>query len=176
MIKIIAGSLKGRKLKNIDISILRPTQAIVRKSIMDSIRNFENKEVLDLFAGIGSLGIEALSRGAKTVKFVENNYKILSILKQNVSLLGVDKKSIIIKSDVMKFLKKENLKYDLIFADPPYNIYKIEDFLPFLKLLLKKNGTFCYESYKERNDIKKINNIKIKSFGNTQVILWENTL
>ena len=176
MIKIISGSLKGRKLKNINIDILRPTQAKVRKSIMDSIRNFENKEVLDLFSGIGTLGIEAISRGAKSVKFIDNNFKILSVLKENITSLGIENQAIAIKSDVMNFLKKENNKYDLIFADPPYRVYKIDDFLPFLKLLLKKNGIFCYESYKEKIKIENRKCIKIKSFGSTQVVFLENNI
>ena len=75
MIRIIGGHLKGRKLSNINIDILRPTKAIVRKSIMDSIRLFDNKNVLDLFSGVGTLGIEAMSRGAKEIVFVEKIIK-----------------------------------------------------------------------------------------------------
>tara|TARA_Y100000590_G_C15656266_1_gene990756 strand:+ start:555 stop:1085 length:531 start_codon:yes stop_codon:yes gene_type:complete len=176
MIKIISGKLKGRKLKNINIDVLRPTQAKVRKSIMDSIRDFENKEVLDLFSGIGTLGIEAISRGAKKVKFVDNNFKILSVLKENIISLDIENQSEIIRYDVLKFLKKETNKYDLIFADPPYRVYKIDDFIPFLKLLLKKNGIFCYESYKEKIKIENRNCLKIKSFGSTQVVFLENNI
>ena len=75
MIRVISGNLKGRKLANINVDILRPTKAIVRKSIMDSIRLFNDKKVLDLFSGVGTLGIEAMSRGAKEVVFVEKNIK-----------------------------------------------------------------------------------------------------
>ena len=77
MIRIISGNLKGRRLANINTNILRPTKAIVRKSVMDSIRLFDNKKVLDLFSGVGTLGIEAMSRGAKEVVFVEKNYKVI---------------------------------------------------------------------------------------------------
>ena len=62
MIKILSGELKGRKLKSLSSVFLRPTQAIVRKSIMDSLNNFENKKILDLFSGVGTLGIESLSQ------------------------------------------------------------------------------------------------------------------
>ena len=87
MIKIIAGEFKGRKLNNLKIDALRPTQAKVRKSIMDSIRDFNNKVVLDLFAGIGTLGIEAISRGAKEVRFVERNSRIVKVLDKNLSIM-----------------------------------------------------------------------------------------
>ena len=80
--RIIAGYLKGRKLAHIKSNILRPTKAIVRKSVMDSIRDFDGKIVLDLFSGVGTLGIEAMSRGAQEVVFVEKNYKVINILKQ----------------------------------------------------------------------------------------------
>jgi 16S rRNA (guanine966-N2)-methyltransferase len=173
MIKIISGTLKGRKLKNIDVEILRPTQAKVRKSIMDSIRIFKNKDVLDLFSGVGTLGIEALSRGAKSVKFIDNNYKIISKLNQNIEMLNLTEKVDVVKSDVIRFLKKETKKYDLIFADPPYYSYKIKDFLPLISSLLKENGLFCYESNKESIDNIDDKCTKIKYFGNTQIIFWE---
>ena len=173
MIKVLSGSLKGRKLKTIDLKSLRPTQAKVRKSIMDSIRVFDNKEVLDLFSGIGTLGIETLSRNAKKVTFVDNNYKILSILKKNLKMLEIDDKSTIINSDVLRFLSNSIDSYDLILADPPYRKYKIDDFFPLIKSLLKKDGIFCYESYKEKINIGDKKDMKIKYFGSTQVTFWE---
>ena len=82
MIKIISGQFRGRKLSYLKSDDIRPTQAKVRKSIMDSIRNFDDKKVLDLFSGVGSLCIEALSRVAKEVHFVDNNNKAINILKK----------------------------------------------------------------------------------------------
>ena len=113
MIKIISGNLKGRKLSNIKSNILRPTKAVVRKSIMDSIRLFNDKKVLDLFSGVGTLGIEAMSRGAKEVVFVEKNYKIIQILKENINRCDLIDSSSIIKSDVMSYLDYENKTYDI---------------------------------------------------------------
>ena len=172
MIKILSGQLKGRKLKSLPSNVLRPTQAIVRKSIMDSIRNFENKNILDLFSGIGSLGIESLSRGAKNVKFIENNKRVISILKYNINMLNISNQCEVICSDVFKFLKIENNKYDLIFADPPYGEYKFEELFFCIKPLLKKNGIFCFESNIEF-DINSIENIKLKKFGKTNILFWE---
>ena len=73
MLKIISGKFKGRKLNNIKVDSIRPTSALVKKSIMDSIMFFENKNILDLCCGVGTLGIEAISRGAQSVDFVDNS-------------------------------------------------------------------------------------------------------
>ena len=176
MIKIISGEFRGRKLSNIKSDNIRPTQAKVRKSIMDSIRDFDNKRVLDLFSGAGSLGIEALSRGAKDVQFVDNNNKAISILKKNILLLDLASKCSVSKSDVMNYLKNEMKKYDIIFADPPYRKYKFEELFPFISNLLVENGLFCFESNKYDIVIEKDINIKIKKYGNVQVVFWENII
>ena len=170
--RIIAGYLKGRKLAHIKSNILRPTKAIVRKSVMDSIRDFDGKVVLDLFSGVGTLGIEAMSRGAREVIFVEKNYKVINILKQNIEKCGLLDSSTIIKSDVMPFLENDQRMYDIVFADPPYRSYRFEEIFSKASCLINKNGIFCYESNKQNIDTEEI--FKIKRYGNTQIILWEN--
>ena len=172
MIRIISGNLKGRKLANINTNILRPTKAIVRKSIMDSIRLFDDKKVLDLFSGVGTLGIEAMSRGAKEVVFVEKNYKVVKILEENIERCNLFESSSIIRTDVMSYLKNEERRYDIIFADPPYRSYPFEEIFPKVSTLLNNNGIFCYESNKQNIHIDEV--FKIKYYGNTQVVLWEN--
>ena len=172
MIKIIAGKYKNRKLKIFKLHNVRPTQARVRKSIMDVLQNFNNQSVLDLFSGVGTLGIESFSRGAKSVTFVDNDSKVLNVLKKNLNILSINNNCSVVKDDAMKFLKKTNQKYDIIFADPPYGKFDFLDLLPFIKNIIKKDGIFCYECKK-----KKINldlNTQIKYFGTTQVIFWRN--
>ena len=172
MIRVIAGDFKGRKLHNLKIESLRPTQAKVRKSIMDSIRDFDNKNILDLFSGIGTLGIEAMSRGAKKVKFVEKNNRIINVLEKNLNMLDLGDRSIVVQSDVIKFLDKEEEKYDIIFADPPYGKYLFNALHGPISDIINRNGIFCYESNKQK--IKENINMKIKYYGNTQVVFWEN--
>ena len=174
MIKILSGKLKGRKLNRINIDSIRPTQAKVRKSIMDSIRKFDNKAILDLYAGSGTLGIESLSRGASFVYFVDNDIKAIRVLKSNVEMLNIHSTCKIIKGDAIDFLKKHKGMYDVIFADPPYETCNFYDILPYIPKLLKKEGIFCFESKKDK--IKKDENIKIKHYGNTQVVFWENRI
>ena len=128
--RIISGKLKGKKIllpKDINT---RPLRDLVKESIFNLINhstkiNFqiENSNVLDLFSGTGSFGIECISRGANNVTFVENYNDALKILKENISILGLDKKSKIIEKNCFDFLDSNNdlnNKYDLIFMDPPY--------------------------------------------------------
>jgi len=170
MIKIIAGKYKNRKLKVFNLKNVRPTQARVRKSMMDVLHDFNDKSVLDLFSGVGTLGIEAFSRGAKSVTFIDTDPKVLNVLKKNIDILSIDNNCDIIKSDAILFLKKINKKYDIIFADPPYGKFDFLDLLPFIKQIIKKDGVFCYEC--KKNKINLDLNTKIKYFGTTQVIFW----
>ena len=96
MIRIISGKYKNRKLKSFKLEHVRPTQSRVRKSMFDTLHYLDNKNVLDLFCGVGTLGIESLSRGAKFVTFVDNHHKAITALKNNLTRLSfvtVDKRS-----------------------------------------------------------------------------------
>ena len=171
MIKIIAGKYKNRKLKYFNIQSVRPTQARVRKSMFDTLGNIEGKTVLDLFCGIGTIGIEGISRGVKSVNFIDHNIKALNVLKKNLNLLDVNKESYsVIKSDVINYLINEKNKYDLIIADPPYGKFSFIDLIPKISPILRDGGVFCYESKKEKHTLDL--NLKIKNFGNSQLIFW----
>ena len=172
MIKIISGKFKNRKLKYFNIPNIRPTQARVRKSIMDSLEPFDNKCVLDLFSGVGTLGIESLSRGAEYVEFVDSNPKALKILKQNIDSLSVQDNCMIFKNDALKHLSYTDKKYDIIFADPPYGEFDFYSILPEIKGKIKPHGVFCYESQKTKINLDI--NMKVKNYGNTQIIFWRN--
>ena len=175
MIKVLEGKYKGRKLNNFNINHVRPTQARVKKSIMDTLMPFENKTILDLFSGVGTLGIESISRGAKSVCFVENKFSVVKILKKNIEMLNIINKCDVQKLDVISYLKKTHSKYDIVFADPPYYKYNFINFIPLIKPILEKNGVFCFESdyNKNLNEINlNLKDVKLKKFGNTQVIIW----
>ena len=129
--RIISGINKGRNLidlgKGNPSASLRPTSDRVRESIFNVInggkfgKKIENCYILDLFAGTGALGLEALSRGAKSVVFVDNGAQAIQFLKQNIAICGVQNNSKIIKTDATKKLPKlSNRSFDTIFIDPPY--------------------------------------------------------
>lgn len=121
--RIIAGSLRGRTLKSTQTSMLRPTTDRVRESIFNILTariEFQDITVLDLFAGTGALGIEALSRGASFCTFVENDRRAATVIAGNLKMLDLTGCSRLVTRDAMKFLAETDARFDLIFADPPY--------------------------------------------------------
>lgn len=120
--RIISGKYGGQYLVSFKADHIRPTTDRVKESLFNILKNdIESARVLDLFCGTGNLGIEALSRGASEVLFVDLHPKSLSILKQNIEKLAVDEPHRILRKDVFSFLggyKEE--AFDLIFIDPPF--------------------------------------------------------
>ncbi len=124
-LRIIAGYLKRKKLYSPDGFYTRPTSDRLRESIFNILAfDIQKTVVLDLFAGTGAFGIEALSRGAASVVFVDHNPKALSVLKRNLQSCNLGDRTTIIKWDIKKnlnCLKPFNSTFDLVFMDPPYN-------------------------------------------------------
>ena len=172
MIKVIAGKYKGRKLSYINNTNVRPTQAKVKKSIFDILGPLNNKKVLDLYSGVGGFGIESLSRGASHLTAVENNPSVFKILLKNIDNICKEDEVKLHRMTVDKFLNMNNKKFDIIFADPPYGDFDFFEIKESISNILSLNGLFCMEMKKtkllECND-----NIRVKYYGNTQVIFWQ---
>ena len=122
MVRIIAGEFKGRRLKTPSTDKVRPTGDRVREAWFSILqRPLRGARVLDLFAGSGALGLEALSRGAVSADFVEIHRLALSSLKANITLLKVDDRTVVHRVDALKFSEQLHPgQYDVAFADPPY--------------------------------------------------------
>jgi len=150
--RIIAGKLKGSALfvpKNKDT---RPLKDLVRESIFNLLAHsnkislqLEESNVLDLYAGTGSFGLECLSRNAKYVSFVENKNEAIKVLKKNIEKLKVKKKIKIFFDDAFALIEKEQFagkKFNLIFCDPPFETQNIEKLIELIysQNLLNKNG------------------------------------
>jgi len=119
-VRIIGGKWRGRKLKVLNHDTLRPTPDRIRETLFNWLaQTIVGSQCLDLFAGSGALGIEAVSRGAQSALLVEKDYKIVQNLKQQVALLNSDKFRII-QSDALYFLKQPAIQFDLVFLDPPF--------------------------------------------------------
>ena len=171
MISVIAGKYRGRKLFDVKNLHVRPTQAKVRKSIFQILEPFQNLEVLDLYAGMGTLGIEALSRGASKVVFVEKNRKVFKVLKKNINLFDAEK-SYVVLEDVSSYLKRvKNHVFDIVLADPPYSEVSFESIQKSTKHFLKPGGILCMEMKRESIDN---DNVRIKHYGSSQVVFWRN--
>ncbi|MEW6506473.1 MAG: 16S rRNA (guanine(966)-N(2))-methyltransferase RsmD [Bacteroidota bacterium] len=130
--RIIGGKFKGRVVKFPKSNLVRPTTDKVKESLFNYLIHlieFEDILVLDLYAGSGSLGLEALSRGAKEVHFVEKDYNVYKVLKENILSLHAEDSCKTFRMDAVRFSKTaSNYKYQLILADPPffkYDVHKV---------------------------------------------------
>ena len=169
MISLIAGKYKGKKLYHFSNIYVRPTQAKIRKSIFQILEPFNGMEVLDLYAGVGTLGIEAMSRGATRVVFVENNRRVFKVLKKNIELFEPDQCDLFL-TDALQFLNQaKNQYFDIIFADPPYTEVGFHTIKEKVERKLKSGGIFCMEMKKEPIDEQ---NVRIKHYGSTQMVFW----
>jgi 16S rRNA (guanine966-N2)-methyltransferase len=122
-VRIIAGEWRGRRISAPKGDAVRPTLDRVREAWMSMVHtSLPEARVLDLFAGSGALGLEALSRGAATAEFVENDPRTLRILQENVALLGARERSTLHRDEALKFVHGITAQrvYDVAFADPPY--------------------------------------------------------
>lgn len=122
--RVVAGEARGRKIVAPAGAGTRPTSDRVRESIFNmlfSLDAVEHSTVLDLYAGCGALGIEALSRGARFCTFVENNRRAVRCIDENLEGLGYADKSTVVESDVEPWLERLAHHYDLVLADPPYS-------------------------------------------------------
>ena len=147
--RIISGNFKGRKILTPNDIKTRPLKDLTKESIFNILKHsnkfnveIKNSVVLDLFAGVGSFGIECLSNEAKYVTFVENYNGVLPILKKNLSNLKLDKKYEIIEQNIFTGLKLAKSNYDIIFLDPPYKDKNISELIDkiFEINLLSKSG------------------------------------
>lgn len=148
-IKIIGGKFKGRKIL-VPATNLRPTISIVKEAVFDIIdKKIEGSKVLDLFAGSGNYGIEAYSRGAFKVDFVDKEKESCKIIKEN--LKNLDLKSNVFSLDFRRFLKQWNEEYDFIFASPPYFLGFENDILHYIYKYkrLKKDGVLFLQIFKK---------------------------
>lgn len=135
--RVIAGEYRGRVVKAVPGMNTRPTLDKVKESVFNALGQFfDGGTVLDLYAGSGNLGIEALSRGASQCVFIDRDFKAYQTIKENIKNLKLDDKSEIYKasdSKAMKLLKEKNWKFDFVFLDPPYNKQRINDVIKALE-------------------------------------------
>jgi 16S rRNA (guanine966-N2)-methyltransferase len=181
--RIISGDFKGKKILNPKDRLTRPLKDLTKESIFNIIKhskllniNVENSNILDLFSGVGSFGLECLSRRAASVTFLESYKEALIVLKKNIESLKRQNYTHIIEKDIFakKTLGALNNKFDIIFMDPPYKEKKIVDLLDvIIKLkLLNDNGIIIIHRHKKDEDIFP-NEFKIvikKNYGISKII------
>lgn len=176
--RIIAGSARGRKLKSLAGISTRPTADRVREAVFNILGSrVLDSIVLDLFAGSGAMGIEALSRGAHYGAFVEINPAALSVVKQNLEAAGFLNKSRVYKRDAISFLKSTDECFDIIFVDPPYQSGLYVPVMNVIKNreLLKNDGVIIVEraSSIPLNEFEGFRVQTDRRYGNTCIAILE---
>tara|TARA_Y100000591_G_C21747413_1_gene652771 strand:+ start:60 stop:626 length:567 start_codon:yes stop_codon:yes gene_type:complete len=181
--RVISGFFKGKKILIPKDKKTRPLKDLTKESIFNIIQHstkfkidLNNSCILDLFSGVGSFGIECLSRGVKKVIFIENYQNVLILLKKNLSSLKSIQNFKIIEKDIYndEIFKNINHSFDIIFLDPPYKNKKIENLLIKIKShnILKKNGIIILHRHKNEKDYipSDFNLIEEKVYGISKII------
>lgn len=176
--RVITGSARGKRLVTVQGNdIVRPTGEKVKEALFSSIQfDIEGRRILDLFAGSGQLGIEALSRGAQSAVFVDINDSSLKVINQNLSNTGLADKATVFKGDYSTFALRCTQKFDIAFLDPPYNAGIMEDAVSKIIPLMSDYAKIFCEHPLELHLPEKIENfavIKIYRYGKTLVTVYQ---
>lgn len=174
--KVITGSLRGRNLDTLGgDDVTRPTTQSTKEALFSSIQfEIEGRRVLDLFAGSGQLGIEAISRGARHCTFVESNKNAYKIVQRNTEKCNIEGKCRLVLSEAKSFLMKKDC-FDIAFVDPPYHKGIIEECLPPLTKMMSDDGVIVCESAKDETMLQEVNSWSIareKHYGKTKLTYY----
>ena len=150
--RVISGKYRGKKLKEFELNTTKPTTDRVKESIFNLIQfDVMDAVVLDLFAGTGALGIEAISRGAKKTYLVDNNLQAISIIKDNTKNFTEDFE--VVNKSALEFLNTTKTKFDIILLDPPYKSNFGMECINYIinNNLLNENGIIIFETARDLN-------------------------
>jgi len=144
--RVITGSARGCRLQTLDGNDVRPTTERVKEAMFSAIQfDIEGRRVLDLFAGSGQLGIEALSRGAESAVFIDNSKKSLDVVRYNLSATKLADKAKVIGTDYMSYLSMTPDRFDIVFMDPPYSTGILETALQSVTRVLSEYAIILCE-------------------------------
>ena len=181
--RIISGNFKGKKILEPRDRATRPLKDLTKESLFNIILHsnkfdveIKDSNILDLFSGVGSFGLECLSREASFVTFIENYKNVLPILKKNISSINFSEKSTIIEKDIFNQLDFNTFKnkFDIIFIDPPYKEKSLYELLKKISeaKILNEEGIIIIHRHKNENDEfhKLLNIIEEKSYGISKIM------
>ncbi len=144
--RVITGTARGHKLLTPEGLDTRPTTDKVKEAVCSALQfDFPGAKVLDLFAGSGQMGIEALSRGASGAVFIDADPRALACIKQNVKACGFAERSAVLRSDAVSYLQRTTERFDIAFLDPPYRHDILPQILPLLAEKMQKTGIIVCE-------------------------------
>lgn len=174
MIRITGGENRSRLLETPNTTLTKPTMDKVRAAVFSALGDAINHaRVLDLFAGSGSYGFEALSRGAKEVTFVDSSFEAIKAIKKNAANLNKENVDIL-NSDVLAFLSQNSQEFDIVFVDPPYKLDVYENVVETLirRNILSSGGIIVLESERELNiDESMFKSVRFYKYGLAKVYI-----
>lgn len=175
--RVITGSARGRKLVTVEgTEVVRPTTDGVKEAIFSAIQfELEGRTVLDMFAGSGQLGIEALSRGAKEAYFVDSATVSIKAVRENLRSTGFEDRSHVINMPFSAFLKSTRATFDIAILDPPYDLKILQKALPHLVDKMSENGIIICEHEKEcklPHDLGRFEIAKVLRHSRTSVTIY----
>ena len=145
--RVITGEARGRRLITLEGEDVRPTTEKVKEAIFSAIQfDIQGRRFLDLFAGSGQMGIEALSRGAESATFVDSSRKAVDIVRKNLNNVGFYDKAKVLHTDSLSFLEMNSEIYDIVFLDPPYGTGLLQKVLPKVFENVKKTAVIIVEN------------------------------
>lgn len=145
--RVITGKARGRMLETLKGNDVRPTTDKVKEAIFSAVQfELEGRHFLDLFAGSGQMGIEALSRGASTATFIDRSKLATRVIERNLSVTNLKQFANVRTMDSVDFIKSTTEEFDIIFVDPPYNKGIIQEVMPLCAQRMKKTGVIICES------------------------------
>jgi 16S rRNA (guanine966-N2)-methyltransferase len=171
-VRIIAGSRKGHRIEAPPGRATRPTGDRVREAAFNLIGPVDGASVLDLYAGSGALGIEALSRGAEAAVFVESDSAACRAIDRNLEKLRLTGARVVCR-DVLRFLPTERRQYDLVLLDPPYEMTDYSALARYLPAVLAENGLLVVESDARHEPQLPLELRTSRRYGSARVTLFE---
>ena len=174
--RIITGSARGRRLIAPEGIDTRPTSEVTKEAVFSAIHfEVEGARMLDLFAGTGQMGLEALSRGAKSVTFVESGKASLAALRANILSCGFTEESKVMAMDAIGFLKLGGGEYDVVFMDPPYNQGLAQAALPLVAAQMAPGGVILCEVDKQEEMPEEVGAFRLQKsrrYGKTMIYTY----
>mgnify|MGYP006282976141 CR=1 FL=1 len=182
--KIVAGRKKGAEIFGPGPKKIRPMRQVVRRAMFDTLRNVvEGSTFLDLFAGTGSVGLEALSQGAESVTFVDNLHQAIQLINKNLEKLGFRNQASVLEMEVSRaldYLAGKDFTFDLVFVGPPYGEGLSKETLKLLseKNIVRSNGIVVTEMFK-KNELPAacldFERIQTKNYGQSKLLFYRRT-
>lgn len=180
--RVITGTAKGRTLETLSGNDVRPTTERVKEGVFSIIQfNIQGRRFLDLFAGSGQMGIEALSRGAREAVFVDSARSSADVIKRNLKKTNLEGNAKVLNTDSLAFASNTNEKFDLVFLDPPYSTGILQQALSLISKKMNKGGIIICESPEKDEIPQKIGDfaldrnyhygkIKISTYSHEEVV------